>query len=50
MIVEQGNEISKFETSINEWKKGYENNYTFFFYHDAFFFFFQWDKEGKEKV
>ena len=25
MIVEQGNEISKFETSINEWKKGYEN-------------------------
>ena len=27
MIVEQGNEISKFETSINEWKKGYENKY-----------------------
>ena len=25
MIVEQGNEISKFETSINEWKKDYEN-------------------------
>jgi hypothetical protein len=25
MIVEQGNEISKFETSINEWKKSYEN-------------------------
>ena len=25
MIVEQGNEINKFETSINEWKKGYEN-------------------------
>ena len=25
MIVEQGNEISKLETSINEWKKGYEN-------------------------
>ena len=25
MIVEQGNEISKFETSINDWKKGYEN-------------------------
>lgn len=21
----KGNEISKFETSINEWKKGYEN-------------------------
>ena len=27
MIVEQGNEISKFETSINEWKKGYEKEY-----------------------
>ncbi len=25
MIVEQGNEINKFETSINEWKKAYEN-------------------------
>ncbi len=25
MIVEQGNEINKFENSINEWKKGYEN-------------------------
>lgn len=25
MIVEQGNEINKFEKSINEWKKAYEN-------------------------
>ena len=25
MIVEQENEINKFENSINEWKKGYEN-------------------------
>ena len=25
MIVEQGNEINKFETSINEWKKAYAN-------------------------
>ena len=25
MIVEQGNEINKFENSINVWKKGYEN-------------------------
>ena len=25
MIFEQWNEINKFENSINEWKKGYEN-------------------------